>query len=137
VVYPGNVIVVVGGGSGHEPLFLGIVGPGLADGGVAGQVFASPAPEAILAVVEEVSPLVEVVLIHGNYSGDVLDFGSGCRCCERKSDVSDVSRNARIITTKSSDHQQRGPYFDLRFYCLFPVRNTPKRQGIIQVSEAL
>jgi dihydroxyacetone kinase len=79
VVYRGNgnrkVKIVVGGGSGHEPLFLGIVGPGLADGGVAGQVFAAPPPEAILAVVEEVKAPEGVVLVYGNYSGDVLNFG--------------------------------------------------------------
>ena len=79
VVYPGNqkrqVKIVVGGGSGHEPLFLGIVGPGLADGGIAGQVFAAPPPEGVLAVIEEVKAPEGVVLVYGNYSGDVLNFG--------------------------------------------------------------
>ncbi|MBV9491177.1 MAG: dihydroxyacetone kinase subunit DhaK [Verrucomicrobia bacterium] len=79
VFYPDSrrrqVKIVVGGGSGHEPLFLGIVGPGLADGGVAGQVFAAPTPEAILATIEAVQAPDGVVLIYGNYSGDVLNFG--------------------------------------------------------------
>jgi phosphoenolpyruvate---glycerone phosphotransferase subunit DhaK len=76
VVYPENgnrkVKVVVGGGSGHEPLFLGIAGPGLADGAVAGQVFAAPAPDAIYAVIEAVKADEGVVLVYGNYSGDVF-----------------------------------------------------------------
>jgi dihydroxyacetone kinase len=42
LVYRGNkgrrVRILVGGGSGHEPLFLGAVGPGMADGAVAGAV---------------------------------------------------------------------------------------------------
>ncbi len=79
VAYPGNkdrqVKIVVGGGSGHEPLFLGIVGPGLADGAIAGQVFAAPPPEGVLAVIEEVKAPAGVVLVYGNYSGDVLNFG--------------------------------------------------------------
>jgi phosphoenolpyruvate---glycerone phosphotransferase subunit DhaK len=79
VVHPGNgnrkVKVVVGGGSGHEPLFLGIAGPGLADGAVAGQVFAAPAPDAIYAVIKAVKADEGVVLVYGNYSGDVLNFG--------------------------------------------------------------
>src|SRR5690349_5700569 len=79
VVYPQNqgrkVKIVVGGGSGHEPLFLGIVGPGLADGGVAGQVFAAPTPEAILATVDAVQAREGVLLVYGNYSGDILNFG--------------------------------------------------------------
>ena len=39
---PGKVAVVVGGGSGHYPAFAGVVGEGLADGAVCGDVFASP-----------------------------------------------------------------------------------------------
>ena len=39
---PGKVAVVVGGGSGHYPAFAGVVGVGLADGAVCGDVFASP-----------------------------------------------------------------------------------------------
>ena len=79
VVYSENrnrkVKIVVGGGSGHEPLFLGIVGPGLADGGVAGQVFAAPNPEAIFDTVQELQPAEGILLVYGNYSGDVLNFG--------------------------------------------------------------
>jgi dihydroxyacetone kinase len=79
VVYPHNqnrkVKIVVGGGSGHEPLFLGIIGPGLADGGVAGQIFAAPNPEAILDTMEDVQAAGGILLVYGNYSGDVLNFG--------------------------------------------------------------
>jgi dihydroxyacetone kinase-like protein len=79
VVYQGNqhrkAKIVVGGGSGHEPLFLGIVGPGLADGAIAGQVFAAPPPEGVLAVIEAVQAPEGVILVYGNYSGDVLNFG--------------------------------------------------------------
>src|SRR3984957_7504536 len=79
VVYRGNlkrrVKLVVGGGSGHEPLFLGVTGPGMADGAVNGLVFAAPNPDSILAVVEEVGASDGTVLVYGNYSGDVLNFG--------------------------------------------------------------
>ena len=40
----GKVAVLTGGGSGHDPLFAGYVGRGLADGSVAGNIFASPLP---------------------------------------------------------------------------------------------
>ncbi len=46
---PGNVAVVIGGGSGHYPAFAGLVGRGLAHGAVAGNIFASPsARQAVL-----------------------------------------------------------------------------------------
>ncbi len=38
----GKVGLVVGGGSGHEPTFAGLVGRGLADAVAVGNVFASP-----------------------------------------------------------------------------------------------
>jgi phosphoenolpyruvate---glycerone phosphotransferase subunit DhaK len=79
VVYRGNtkrrVKLVVGGGSGHEPLFLGVTGPGMADGAVNGLVFAAPNPDSILAVIEEAKAHEGVILVYGNYSGDVLNFG--------------------------------------------------------------
>ncbi len=47
---PGKVGLVIGGGSGHEPTFVGFVGRGLADAAAIGNVFASPPPDPILAV---------------------------------------------------------------------------------------
>jgi len=79
VIYRGNdkrrIKLVAGGGSGHEPLFLGVTGPGMADGAVNGMVFAAPNPDSILAVIEGVGAADGVVLTYGNYSGDVLNFG--------------------------------------------------------------
>ena len=47
---PGKVAVVVGGGTGHYPAFAGWVGPGMADGAVVGDVFASPSTQQIVSV---------------------------------------------------------------------------------------
>ena len=45
--------LVVGGGSGHEPMrFRGFVGAGLADAVACGNVFASPDPGTIIATAE-------------------------------------------------------------------------------------
>lgn len=78
VTYAGNtnrkVKIVVGGGSGHEPLFMGAVGPGMADGGVAGQVFAAPNPFSIQATGDACHAEEGIIYLYGNYSGDVLNF---------------------------------------------------------------
>jgi dihydroxyacetone kinase len=78
LVYRGNkkrkVRLVVGGGSGHEPLFLGAVGPGMADGAVAGAVFAAPNPMSIQATAEALGQADGIIYMYGNYSGDVLNF---------------------------------------------------------------
>ncbi|KJZ31376.1 dihydroxyacetone kinase, partial [Paracoccus sp. S4493] len=73
---PGKVALVVGGGSGHYPAFLGYVGPGLADGAVAGDVFASPSTSAVVGVARAVDLGGGVILGFGNYAGDVLNFGA-------------------------------------------------------------
>jgi dihydroxyacetone kinase len=78
LVYRGNkgrrVRILVGGGSGHEPLFLGAVGPGMADGAVAGAVFAAPNPLSIQTTAEALGEAEGIVYLYGNYSGDVLNF---------------------------------------------------------------
>jgi dihydroxyacetone kinase-like protein len=71
---PGKVALVSGGGSGHEPLHGGFVGPGMLDAAVPGQVFTSPTPDLILAAVEAADSGGGVLLIVKNYEGDVMNF---------------------------------------------------------------
>ena len=71
---PGKVGLVIGGGSGHEPTFLGFVGRGLADAAAVGNVFASPPPDPILAATEAASGGAGVLYMYGNYAGDVMNF---------------------------------------------------------------
>lgn len=70
----GKVGLVIGGGSGHEPTFVGFVGQGLADAAAIGNVFASPPPDPALACVKEVSRGAGVLFMYGNYAGDVMNF---------------------------------------------------------------
>lgn len=78
VVHRGNpnrsVRIVTGGGSGHEPLFLGTAGPGMADAAVAGQVFTAPNPFSVRAAAEACGVGKGIIYIYGNYSGDVFNF---------------------------------------------------------------
>jgi D-erythrulose 4-kinase len=71
----GQVGVVLGGGSGHYPAFAGLVGPGLAAGAVCGQVFTSPSAAQAYRVCHAVDTGAGVLLVYGNYAGDVLHFG--------------------------------------------------------------
>jgi len=78
---PGKVGLVIGGGSGHEPTFLGFVGRGLADAAAIGNVFASPPPEPAQACVREVDGGAGVLFCYGNYAGDVMNFGMAADLC--------------------------------------------------------
>ncbi|MBV2144973.1 dihydroxyacetone kinase subunit DhaK [Falsochrobactrum sp. TDYN1] len=70
----GKVGIVVGGGSGHEPAFAGYVGRGLADAAAVGNIFASPSPSHIAEAARAADGGVGVLMLYGNYMGDVLNF---------------------------------------------------------------
>jgi len=70
----GKVAVLTGGGSGHEPMFAGYVGRGMADASVAGNIFASPPPSPIYETGKAVHGGAGVLFLYGNYAGDVLNF---------------------------------------------------------------
>jgi dihydroxyacetone kinase-like protein len=70
----GKVGLVSGGGSGHEPLHGGFVGPGMLDAACAGEVFTSPVPDQVVAATSGVDGGAGVLHIVKNYTGDVLNF---------------------------------------------------------------
>ena len=70
----GKVAVLIGGGSGHEPLFHGFVGDGLADGAACGNIFAAPTPDVILAVARAVNRGAGVLFLYAHYAGDIMNF---------------------------------------------------------------
>jgi phosphoenolpyruvate---glycerone phosphotransferase subunit DhaK len=70
----GHVGIVSGGGSGHEPMHGGFVGPGMLDAACPGEVFTSPTPDQMLEATKAVSGGAGVLHIVKNYTGDVLNF---------------------------------------------------------------
>jgi dihydroxyacetone kinase len=71
----GKVSIIIGGGAGHYPAFCGLVGCGMADGAVIGDVFASPGAEQVYRCTKAVDGGAGVVYVCVNYSGDVMNFG--------------------------------------------------------------
>lgn len=72
-----KVGVIIGGGSGHEPLFLGYVGENFADAAVIGNINTSPSPEPCYNAVKAVDQGKGCVYLYGNYAGDVMNFDMG------------------------------------------------------------
>jgi dihydroxyacetone kinase len=70
-----RVAVISGGGSGHEPAHAGYVGPGMLSAAVAGDVFTSPTPDAVLAAIRATAGPAGALLVIKNYTGDRLNFG--------------------------------------------------------------
>ena len=71
----GRASVLIGGGSGHYPAFAGLVGPGLCDGAIIGDIFTSPSSEQAYRCIRALDGGAGVLLSFGNYSGDVMNFG--------------------------------------------------------------
>lgn len=77
-----KVALLVGGGSGHEPIYHGLVGRNLADGAACGDIFAAPPPNIVFEATEAVDRGKGVLYLYGNYAGDVLNFDLGAELAE-------------------------------------------------------
>ncbi|MFI9557446.1 dihydroxyacetone kinase family protein [Nonomuraea endophytica] len=105
---PGQVAVVLGGGSGHYPAFAGLVGPGLAAGAVCGQVFTSPSAAQAYRVCHAVDTGAGVLLVYGNYAGDVLHFGIAQRRLRAEGhDVRTVLVTDDIASAPAGERERR------------------------------
>ncbi|UCD80810.1 MAG: dihydroxyacetone kinase subunit DhaK, partial [Desulfobacterales bacterium] len=69
-----KVGLLIGGGSGHEPLFGGFIGENMADGAACGQIFAAPTPDIILQTTRALDQGNGVLYLYGNYAGDNMNF---------------------------------------------------------------
>ena len=70
----GKVGLISGGGSGHEPLHGGFVGPGMLDAACPGEIFTSPVPDQMVEATKNVDGGAGVLQIVKNYTGDVMNF---------------------------------------------------------------
>jgi dihydroxyacetone kinase-like protein len=69
-----KVVLISGGGSGHEPAHGGYVGKGMLDAAVAGAVFTSPTPDQVYEAIHATECGKGALLIIKNYTGDVMNF---------------------------------------------------------------
>ncbi len=89
----GEVSLVIGGGSGHFPIFSGWVGPGMAHGAVCGNIFASPSSSKVESVVRAADNGGGTLVVIGNYAGDLVQFGAAAELLGKE------GHDVRIVTT--------------------------------------
>ncbi len=82
-----KVGIVIGGGSGHEPLFIGYTGKGFADATVVGNINTSPSPDPCYAAAKAVDNGKGVLFMYGNYAGDVMNFDMGAEKADEEDDI--------------------------------------------------
>lgn len=68
-----KVTLLIGNGSGHEPIAMGFVGQGLLDANVVGDVFAAPSADLILDGISEVAGAAGAILLISQHSGDMIN----------------------------------------------------------------
>lgn len=77
-----KVSLISGGGSGHEPAHAGLVGKGMLDAAVCGDIFASPSQIQIYQAIKETAGNAGTLMIIKNYSGDMMNFKNSARLAE-------------------------------------------------------
>ncbi|MFD2630035.1 dihydroxyacetone kinase subunit DhaK [Oceanobacillus kapialis] len=108
-----RVRIILGGGSGHEPLFLGYVGEDFADAAVVGNINTSPSPEPCYNAVKAVDSGKGCLYLYGNYAGDVMNFDMGAEmAAEDGIRVETVTVKDDIISSKNFE-DRRGVAGDL------------------------
>lgn len=97
-----KVGLISGGGSGHEPLHAGFVGPGMLDAACPGEVFTSPVPDQMARAAAAVDAGKGVLFIVKNYTGDVLNFDMAMELAEDEGiQVAKVLVNDDVAVTDS------------------------------------
>lgn len=104
----GEVALISGGGSGHEPAHGGYVGPGMLSAAVAGEVFTSPSTDAVLDAIRAVAGAAGVLLIVKNYTGDRFNFGLAAEIARAEGISTEMVIVADdVALTASGDHAGR------------------------------
>ena len=80
----GKVGLVTGGGSGHEPAFLGYVGENMMDAAAVGEIFSSPSAQTFYDAFLEADAGKGVACLFGNYAGDNMNIKMAIRKAGKK-----------------------------------------------------
>ena len=79
-----QVGVVTGGGSGHEPAFVGYVGENMCDAVAVGEICSSPTAAAFLDAFKAAEGGQGVACLYGNYSGDNMNVKMAVKMAKKE-----------------------------------------------------
>lgn len=99
----GQVALLSGGGSGHEPMHAGFIGSGMLTGACPGLVFTSPNALQVHEASKAVDSGGGVVHIVKNYTGDVMNFRIARELLEEDGIVADVILVDDDVASESED----------------------------------
>lgn len=104
----GRVGVVTGGGSGHEPAFLGYVGDGMLDAVAIGEIFSSPTAKSFHDAFAAADGGCGVACLYGNYAGDNMNVKMAIRqATQHGLTVRTVVANDDVPSAPAAEHEKR------------------------------
>jgi dihydroxyacetone kinase-like protein len=104
----GKVGVVTGGGSGHEPAFIGYTGRNMLDAVAIGELFSSPTAKSFNDAFREADGGKGVVCLYGNYAGDNMNVKMAIKLAAKAGiEVATVVANDDVCSAPTEERQKR------------------------------
>ena len=105
-----KVPILIGNGSGHEPIAVGWVGEGMLDANIVGDIFSAPSGDLIFEGIKIFKDHSSILLLISNHSGDVMNGEMAIEMAE------DENINAKYLimyddiasAPKGNEAQRRG-----------------------------
>lgn len=104
----GRVGIVTGGGSGHEPAFIGYTGRNLVDAVAVGEIFSSPTARSFADAIRAADGGAGVAVLYGNYAGDNMNVKMAARMVAKDGiDVATVVANDDVCSAPAAESDKR------------------------------
>lgn len=106
----GKVGVITGGGSGHEPAFIGYTGRNMLDAVAVGELFSSPTAKSFYDAAREANGGAGVVCLYGNYAGDNMNVKMAIKLAAKDGiEIATVVANDDVCSAPPEErHKRRG-----------------------------
>ncbi|OLP52824.1 dihydroxyacetone kinase [Rhizobium rhizosphaerae] len=104
----GKVGVVTGGGSGHEPAFIGYTGRNMLDAVAVGELFSSPTAKSFHDAIRAANGGKGVVCLYGNYAGDNMNVKMAIKLAAKDGiEVATVVANDDVCSAPKDEREKR------------------------------
>ena len=106
--HAGKVGVVTGGGSGHEPAFIGYAGKNMLDAVAVGELFSSPTAKSFHDAIREANGGRGVICLYGNYAGDNMNVKMAIKLAAKDGiEVATVVANDDVCSAPPEEREKR------------------------------
>lgn len=104
----GKVGVVTGGGSGHEPAFIGYAGRNMLDAVAVGELFSSPTAKSFHDAIREADSGRGVIVLYGNYAGDNMNVKMATKLAAKDGiEIATVVANDDVCSAAPEEREKR------------------------------